>query len=532
MSHPSLYAHLLSLCSHIFSRPSRLRYHLLFFSLPVIRSTNSSVTLLSLPPQAITRSTSQRIHKIFFEELNTPAFCLVDSALVSAFAVGQMGACVVDVGWRGSTVSCVLDALLVPGSTRRCPVGMGECVAYLASQLAKDAGVVRAVESIAAASTSSSPSPATTGTTAAVPAPTATTALLLDLAEFLFREGEVSLGEADGAQDAAASGANGSGAAEDEGNFDVLGALTSGKEKEAIAEQERRNRALIEAGKEPEPVQGAGEGEGVGQGGVPDGGEAPAATTSSSDAQDTNGPSPTAAASNGTTLAIQFKGAALRIPRALLSDAVAPLTEPSLLASVSPEFLSVPPVPSYELDSDSDSDSDSPQQPQPLLPPADWSSAPSLPETIAASLSSLPDIDRRNPLFELLVLTGAPTHALKGLNPHIISSLSLFVASSGSSSSNFGGGGPSGSGMDTPLGMDDPSGAVAFPGAQPGNARALKTPDYFPEFKGRTDLAPFLGSTIYAKLVFADSQARGYTLKGTYSEKGPGVAFGVSASEK
>lgn len=422
------------------------RYHLLFFSLPVIRSTNQSVTLLSLPPQAIDRNTSAQIHKIFFEELNCPALCVVDSSLVSTFAVGQLGACVVDVGWSGSSASCVLDALPVLGSNVRCQVGLRECVAYLAFQLGQDR---RLVQSLLA-------TPEGAASTSAASTSDKETQLLLALAEELFKQGEVSLGEGDDGPQA--TNAN----VDDEGNFDVLGALTSGKEKEAIAAQEKKNRALIEEGKEPEKIQ------------------TPADIAANRDT--------TAGASDGSGfLSFQFRDISLRIPKSPLDKAVTPLAEPGVLATVDSRFLTVASPPSLS------SDETSPHGPAEV----DWASTPSLPEVISSSINSILEAERRAPLWELLVITGQPTRVLRGLTTYIVSSLSKFIASSSAANGNGGMMAANGGGAG---GVDDVGAGLAFNGQQVSNARALKTPDYFVEFKDRTDLAPFLGATIYAKV--------------------------------
>ncbi|CAO1633671.1 unnamed protein product [Parajaminaea phylloscopi] len=463
-----------------------LWYHVLFFLLPIVRSTNASVTLLSLPPQAITRATSAEIHKIFFEDFNAPAFCLVDSALTSTFAVGQMGACVVDVGWKGSTVSCVLDALTVPASTRTSSVGLGECIAYLAAQLSKDQKIVDALGRLPSASGS------------AVPLHT----LLLELAHEIFACGHV-------AADGSGPGEDlGRGPSDDDGNFDVLGALTSGKEKEAIAAQEKRNRDLIAAGQEPET----------------EGGATSVAPHTGTDAQGpaapVDGSNMTDESSDATSVVVSWRDQHFRVQHTILATALTPLSDPSVLSKVDAALLSVQSSP---VDSD------------PPMPAIDWSAAPSLAETIASSLASIHDVERRNPLWELLVVTGAPTKAVKGLAPSIVASLQRFISSSGSDGSGMdpmAGNGIGGAGGFEESGVGGGAGFSNGGVAQPTNLRSLKTPDYFSEFKDRTDLAPFLGSTIYSKLVFADAQARAYTLKATYGEKGPSVAFTVAASER
>lgn len=376
------------------------------------------------------------------------------------------------------------DALPVVGSVRRAGVGLGECIAYLASQLERDAGVRQALQPLVGVDDGGESASGIHEHSSRL-SPQRT--LLLALAEEIFTQGHVSLDA--GNEDADAQQAA---PADDEGNFDVLGALTSGREKEAIAEQERRNRALIEEGKEPEEV---------------------IKTAEDASKSATANASGTATPSAASTVSITFRETRVKVPASAVANAATPLLDPSVLASVDSAFFALPRVPASDKD---DGDGE-------LSLSADISNSPSLASCIADSINSIPDLERRNALWELLVITGTPTSLIKGLTSSLVSSLSSFVVGGGNISTSLvsiaGGNNAS----------DDPASSVAFSGAQPSNVRALKTPDYFNEFKDRTDLAPFLGATIFAKLVFADSQARGYTTKAGYIQNGPSVAFAVSA---
>lgn len=402
------------------------------------------MTLLSLPPQALNRFSIARIHKIFFEELNCPAFCLVDSALASTFAAGQMSALVVDVGWKGSSASSIVDAMLCLGSVRTCRVGLQECICYLAALLSKDEQVMLALQSSSASQPSTSTSPTSYD-------------LLLELAEELFKQGQITLGEEDSAYGQQATQAA---TADDDGNFDVLGALTSGREKELIAEQQKRNKMLIEQGQEPEAEL------------QPNGLQ--------------NGSS-TDPAAESTAVSITFRGKEIKVPAAPLAQAAAPLMDPSVLRTVDAGFFALQKPPKTDASADAKQD----QRDEPI----DWTTTPSLPEIISQSITSVQDLDRRNPLWELLLITGRPTAVLGGLTSHIVSALSRFIATS-SSSNGAGGAAPAGASS----GFEDGGMGIGFNGQQPNNVRALKTPDYFTEFKDRTDLAPYLGAMIYAKV--------------------------------
>ncbi|KAI3491157.1 hypothetical protein L1887_44555 [Cichorium endivia] len=135
----------------------------------------------------------------------------------------------------------------------------------------------------------------------------------------------------------------------------------------------------------------------------------------------------------------------------------------------------------------------------------DWSQAVPLPLAIANAISRVEDADRRPQLWENLVFTGHPAK-IKTIQIEAISSLSEFVATE----------------------QTEAAQVLAEPNPlQARNVRALRVPDYFSEFKDRTDLAPFLGGTIYAKLVFGDPQAKAFITKQNYNEAGPNQAFSV-----
>lgn len=130
----------------------------------------------------------------------------------------------------------------------------------------------------------------------------------------------------------------------------------------------------------------------------------------------------------------------------------------------------------------------------------------SVPEAIALAISKAP-IERRAALWEALVITGDGSR-VPGLATELLRVSGVFTT-------------------------NDPTEAaqvVGEPNAiQPQAVRALKTPDYFFEFKERPELMPFLGGTIVAKLVFGDMSGRNYITKTQYNEIGPSVAFAVGA---
>ncbi|WRT66639.1 uncharacterized protein IL334_003598 [Kwoniella shivajii] len=64
---------------------------------------------------------------------------------------------------------------------------------------------------------------------------------------------------------------------------------------------------------------------------------------------------------------------------------------------------------------------------------------------------------------------------------------------------------------------------------QPGKIRLLNIPDYFANFKNSTsELAPFLGGSLVAKVAFSDSQGKHAISKIDYNQKGPAAIYNVS----
>ncbi|WFD33855.1 hypothetical protein MCUN1_000678 [Malassezia cuniculi] len=128
----------------------------------------------------------------------------------------------------------------------------------------------------------------------------------------------------------------------------------------------------------------------------------------------------------------------------------------------------------------------------------------SIPETINLAVSKTPN-DRRAALWEALVVTGDGSQ-IKGLVNEILRVADVFTTNEATEAAQI---------------LGEPN------ALQPHAVRALKTPDYFYEFKERPELMPFLGGTIVAKLVFGDLSGRNYITKTQYNEHGPSVAFAV-----
>ena len=131
----------------------------------------------------------------------------------------------------------------------------------------------------------------------------------------------------------------------------------------------------------------------------------------------------------------------------------------------------------------------------------------SIPDAVSRATANVHPMERRLPLWENLILTG-PMALTRGLIAELTRTLSAYTTTESSEASQ----------------------AVGDPQPwKPHHVRALRIPDYFANYKERMDLAPYLGATIFAKLVFGDLSGRNYITKRQYNEGGPSVAFALGS---
>ncbi len=490
--------------------------HVLFQLLGLRRSSNSSITLLALPAP-LSRADHAYVTQLFFEQLNCPGLALLETPLLSAYAAGTLSAAVVDIGWSGSSVSPVLDCAVAHNALVRCPVGARECTLWLAHLLRQDASIVQALGALDDVSVAAAASAATetgSSSSSSSSAEDRRQAALIELAELLLHEGHLHGLNEDEAGSAVpgASGAMGGGE-DDEQEFDVAAMLVKGNEKEMIEEQERRKQALQSA-----------------QSGSTSHADAAAAITGQ-DGQ-------AGGSTDARATLVTFRGLTLKVGPSRFRWAE-PLFKPSLLSSVpgaQPSTISAPPFGAGTEPSDAVLGSVV-RTGKAATAPVDWETAPSLPQCIAAAIGQVGEADRRPQLWDSLVITGAPTR-LRGLSSAILRHSANYVGTNA---------------PETGMGVPDEPNPL-----QARSVRALKVPDYFANFKERTDLAPFLGATIYAKvsrscsvargfqrlrarmltaalfaissqIVFTDPTARSYVTKSNYNESGPAVSFAITA---
>ncbi|SPO23949.1 related to macronuclear actin 1 [Ustilago trichophora] len=443
--------------------------YVLFHLLPIRRSHNDSNVLISLP-LPISRATHAYLTQIFFEHFNSAAITIAEKPLLSCYGVGTMNACVVDLGYESCDITPVIECLVQSNANVKTDVGARHCILYLAHLLRRDQSLVKAIQTLLRYTRKASSASSRQSDDAAL------RNAMFSLAQQLVEEGLV-LDE-----EAVKKGAGGIASAvdgeDDEGNFDIAAVLVEGSKKHDEEEEERRRALEANQGEEID--------------------EAILASITGEDGQ-------AGGSTDDKAVLVHFRGLKLKVGPERFRF-IEPLFRPELLKDVAganelhigDEPFGAAPIIAESNPTSHDS------YPMPTASP-DWSQAVPLPLAIANAISRVEDADRRPQLWENLIFTGQPAK-IKTIQFEAISSLSDFVATE----------------------QTEAAQVLAEPNPlQARNVRALKVPDYFSEFKERNDLAPFLGGTIYAKLIFGDPQAKAFITKQNYNEAGPNQAFSV-----
>lgn len=445
--------------------------------------------MLTLPP-TLTRDTLATTTRTVFDTFNAPGLCIAEEAQVSAYAAGVLTATVVDVGWEHCTISPVLEQSgIVSHAVTRSDVGLRHVAIYLAHLLSRDESVVQALITLDARRNAR-------GETGADSSGDLLAVRLFELAIHLISQGKVQAtlqGEGYATKMARED--------EEEAEFDIAAALVAGRERAAIEEQDRRNRAALEASNR-EATQGLAPNN-QGQGNL---------------LNDKDGQAQSGASREEGAETVQFQGLTIRVGPGPLTQACEPLWDPSVLSSLRGRLAASATSSLGPLDIGS------------AEIHSDYSTLRSLTETITSSIAAATEPERRAHLWETLLATGAPAKLLQNFPSVLVAACQTCLASTTGADQGQGptsalvGIASGGVSRDSPGiggGLEDTS--------QPTTARSIKTPDYFAEFKDRTDLAPFLGATIYAKLAFTDPYGRLVTSKAVYNERGPPATFLVSA---
>lgn len=480
--------------------------HILLNQLHLRISQNDCPLLVSLPPN-LSRDDQAYATRLLFENFNIPSLSIAEEPLLSSYAAGALTSTVVDFGWENCTVSPVMENVgVIHTAVQRSNVGIRHIALYLAHLLSRDESVVQALiklDATRSARSAANVDQESAGDLLAI--------RLFELAVELIKEGKVKAagqgGEGEGAQ---ARGRH----REDEAEFDVAAALVAGREKAAIEEQERKNKAALEAANKSSEETGV---------------AVPAEAEVLTAADGTSGDAQAGATDEKGSETIIFQGLRVRVSPGPLLQASEVLWDPSVLLNMRGSLAksSARSMGQYDFGING-------------VVHEDFTVMRSVTETISAAINSVVDVDRRPHLWETLLPTGAPAKLIANINTAIVKASQAYLASNADNApgttalAGFGGGGSTG--LNSALASAGPTsrespgmGGDIEGGAQPTTARCIKTPDYFAEFKDRTDLAPFLGATIYAKLAFTDPYGRLVTSKAVYNEKGPSASFLISA---
>lgn len=449
--------------------------YVLFHLLPIRRSHNESNVLISLP-LPISRATHAYLTQIFFEHFNSAAIAIAEKPLLSCYGVGTMNACVVDLGYEGCDITPVIECVVQSNANVKTDVGTRHCILYLAHLLRRDQSLVKAIQTLLRytrkASAASSPQSEEVALRQAT----------YSLAKQLVEDGLVI------DEDAVKKGAGGlvsaAGDEDEEGNFDIAAVLVEGAKKHDDEEEERRKHMEANPGVDID--------------------ETILASITGEDGQ-------AGGSTDEKAILVQFRGLKLKVGPERFRF-LEPLFRPELLKDVAgaadlhigDEPFGAGPLIAESNGVHANGSTSYDSYPMPTASP-DWSQGIPLPLAIANAISRIEDADRRPQLWESLIFTGQPAK-IKMIQIEAVSSLYDFVATE----------------------QTEAAQVLAEPNPlQARNARAIKVPDYFSEFKERNDLAPFLGATIYAKLIFGDPQAKAFITKQNYNEAGPNQAFSV-----
>lgn len=449
--------------------------------MPIRASRNESPLLVSLPAP-FTRDSLARATQILFETTNCPSLSVTEEALLSMYAAGSTQGITIDIGWDSCAATPISDtAGVLTHAITRSGVGMRHVALWLAHLLAKDESVVHALAALAGSQGSSEEQ---------------LSRMLFRLASHLISEGHVRA-KTEGGDEGDRRDKDG----EEEVEFDVAAALVAGRERAAIEEQERKNKAALQGEHHTAPSGGA------------------AATQKG--ATDEEG-----------AVETTFEGIRLRIHPAPLGQACEPLWDPTVLLSLKGTLAEAA---SRSLGAEDVGSG--------VALSEDWSTCRSVQDAAFASVDQVTEASTRPALWESVVVTGAPVRLVPNLTQAVNQACTALLASSAAAAASAGVTGDStpiapgpggvilgGSGRDSPNLLGIASRDAGAEGvAQPINVRTLRVPDYFAEYKDRNDLAPFLGATIYAKLAFSDPYGRNTVSKAVYNERGPGTSFAVPA---
>ncbi|OMJ17210.1 SWI/SNF and RSC complexes subunit arp9 [Smittium culicis] len=93
-------------------------------------SKNESPTLLSVP-HSWTKYQKENITKMLFEEFNVPAMMIIERPVAAIFGNGLTTGLVIDVSFKSTTISSIIDSQLQLSSVKTVPIGGRDILEYL-----------------------------------------------------------------------------------------------------------------------------------------------------------------------------------------------------------------------------------------------------------------------------------------------------------------------------------------------------------------------------------------------------------------
>ncbi|KAI0629163.1 actin-like ATPase domain-containing protein [Trametes polyzona] len=200
-----------------YTQAEALWKHILFNRLGLRRAQMESPVMLSIMA-GLSRDAYERICQIFFERFNVAGFAILDRPMAQFYAVVsglQLSGVVVDIDLDHTDVTPIADGFPVHLARTSVPVGLNDCLAYLAHLLRANTSVMSVL------------SPAD-----APLAPDALQDALLALARHVWEAGLIKvLAEGEAARDL-----------EDEGVTDIAAIVVAGKERAVIESGMKRRQ--------------------------------------------------------------------------------------------------------------------------------------------------------------------------------------------------------------------------------------------------------------------------------------------------
>ncbi|TBU54678.1 actin-like ATPase domain-containing protein [Dichomitus squalens] len=201
-----------------YTQAEALWKYVLFSSLKLRRAQMESPVILSIA-SGLSRDAYERVCQIFFERFNAAGFAVLDRPMAQFYSVisgMQLSGIVVDVDRDHTDIAPVYDGLVVHAARTSVPLGLNDCLAYLAHLLRSNTSVMTAL------------SPADKPLS-----PEALQETLLELATHIWQSDLIkALAEGEAARDL-----------EDEGVTDIAAIVVAGKERAVIESGMKRRQA-------------------------------------------------------------------------------------------------------------------------------------------------------------------------------------------------------------------------------------------------------------------------------------------------